>query len=145
MFADTPHLLKLIRRHTLNGGLELPDGSVLDAGLFNEVWRLDNSAGKSDTSGGAQDETGFSARTANEAAVLASDGQLKLCPRLTRTHIDVSLSRFYHLSMGNNVYRKFVHLPYVGLSLEYYIQFSLSDCVKETQLFFVTEVPLGWM
>ena len=107
MFADSPHLLKLIRTNVLSGGLQLPDGSVLDSSLFEEIWKLDNPSTAVTPTPSSSSAAGrthsvanltYSASPvstellapANCISSLGSDGQLKLCPRLTRAHIDVS-------------------------------------------------------
>ena len=41
MFADTPHLYKLLRNHLLDDGLRLPGGGVLDSQLFADVLAID--------------------------------------------------------------------------------------------------------
>ena len=41
MFADTPHLLKLLRNHLLDQGITLPDGTKVDKDLFTQVLKLD--------------------------------------------------------------------------------------------------------
>ena len=41
MFADTPHLLKLLINHLLDQGVTLPDGTKVDKDLFTQVLKLD--------------------------------------------------------------------------------------------------------
>lgn len=42
MFADTPHLYKLLRNHLLDNGLPLPNGGVIDKQLFTDVLAIDS-------------------------------------------------------------------------------------------------------
>ena len=40
VFADTPHLLKLLRHHVLEGGMRLDDGTTLNVSAFNAVLKM---------------------------------------------------------------------------------------------------------
>ena len=37
VFCDAPHLIKLLRNHILDSGIQLPDGEILDKNLYLQV------------------------------------------------------------------------------------------------------------